>query len=106
VHRTAGTGSLPHVEWGFIWIMLVLKIPLIALLWLVWWAIKNVDEPDADPATGDGGTKVPHPPRPRRRGRWPRRGGPHGTPVALPPPRVRTTTARARDADHPHSHQP
>jgi hypothetical protein len=99
VQRLDGGGSLRVVEWGFIWIMLVLKIPLIALLWLVWWAIKNVDEPDLG-IGDDGGTKVPPRPHPRRRPRWPRRRGPHGSPVLAPPARVRTTVAKARDPEH------
>jgi len=75
-------------ELGFIWIMFVLKIPILGLLWIVWWAVKAVpDELDAQPP-GDGGSHDrPHPPRrPRRRPR-----GPHGEPAPLPgPARVRT----------------
>jgi hypothetical protein len=82
------------VSWGFIWIMLVLKIPLIALICLVWWAIKQEPEPTHTP-DDDGGIKRhpahPHKPFPRH----PRR-GPHGDPAPLPPPRVRTVRARAR----------
>jgi hypothetical protein len=99
VHALDSRGSLRNVEWGFIWIMLVLKIPLIALLWLVWWAIKNVDEPEVDGGGGDGGTKVPPRPHPRRRPRWPHTRGPHGSPVLPPPARVRTTVARGRDSE-------
>ena len=81
------------MEWGFIWIMFVLKIPLIALLWLVWWAVKQTDQPTG---TGDdGGSPVPRHPRPAAP-THPRRRGPHGDPSAPPPARVRTTTARAR----------
>ena len=39
VHRAHRRGTVPHVTWGFIWLMFALKIPLIALLWLVWWAV-------------------------------------------------------------------
>ena len=80
------------MEWGFIWIMLVLKIPLIALLWLVWWAVKQTDQPAE--TGGDGGSHRPLHPRPDPG--HPRRRGPHGDPIAPPPARVRTTTARAR----------
>src|SRR3712207_8766076 len=39
-------GTLHPVEaWGFIWIMLVLKIPLVALLWLVWYAVRAKPDP-------------------------------------------------------------
>jgi hypothetical protein len=81
------------VTWGFLWIMLVLKIPLGALLWLVWWAIRQTPEDEQVPQGGDGGSRVPDPrPLPRH----PRRRGPHGDPVPAAPPRTRTTVARAR----------
>lgn len=80
----------------FIFMMLVLKIPIAALLWIVYWAIKQ--EPEPAPAAGDDGGRPrrPHPrePRPRR----PRRGS-HGDPVPAPPSRVRSVTARARSLD-------
>jgi hypothetical protein len=88
------------VTWGFLWLMLALKIPLIGLIWIVWWAIKQ--EPD-QPSTSDddGGVKPKphrrHPPRPFPR--RPRR-GPHGDPAPLPPARVRTVKARARTLGH------
>ena len=77
------------MDWGFVFLMFALKIPLLALCWLVWWAIKQTPEeaehPDAD---GGGGSKVPHPhgPLPRH----PRR-GPHGDPLPAAPARVRGT---------------
>lgn len=82
------------MEWtGFLFLMVALKIPLAALLYIVWWAIRQTpDEHDA--AEGeDGGSRVGGPPRsfPRR----PRR-GPHDDPAPESPPRVRTTVARAR----------
>ena len=85
------------MSWGFIWLMFVLKIPLIGLICLVWWAVKQVPDEEKPHAGGDGGTKThrhprhPREPFPRR----PRR-GPHGDPAPLPPPRVRTVVARAR----------
>jgi hypothetical protein len=80
--------------WGFIWIMLVLKIPLVALLYLVWYAIKAEPEPVGE-QDDDGGIGQPDPQDPHGPGR-PRRRGPHGDPVVPPPPRTRTTV-RARD---------
>jgi hypothetical protein len=79
--------------------MLALKIPLAALIYLVWWAIKQEPE-DTSSSDDDGGIKRsnrPHPPPtfPRR----PRR-GPHGDPAPHPPARVRTTRARARTLGH------
>ena len=79
--------------WGFIWIMLVLKIPLVALLWLVWYAVRAAPEPIGEDDE-DGGIGKPHPRDPRGPGR-PRRRGPHGDPVVPAPPR-RRTTAQAR----------
>jgi hypothetical protein len=79
--------------------MLALKIPLIGLICIVWWAIKQ--EPDESPSStdDDGGVKRqrPHPPKPFPR--RPRR-GPHGDPAPLPPARVRTVRARARTVGH------
>jgi hypothetical protein len=83
--------------WGFVWLMLVLKIPIAMLLYIVWWAIKQSDEEPA-PDSGDGGSRTP--PHPRDQfPRTPRR-GPHGEPQPQAPARVRTTVARARE---PHS---
>jgi hypothetical protein len=79
--------------------MLALKIPLAALIYLVWWAIKQEPE-DTASSDDDGGVKLrprPHPPKPFPR--RPRR-GPHGDPAPHPPARVRTTRARARTVDH------
>jgi hypothetical protein len=85
------------LTWGFLWLMLALKLPLAALIYIVWWAIKQ--EPDESSSDDDGGIKRhrPHPrqPFPRR----PRR-GPHGDPAPAPPARVRTVRARARSVGH------
>jgi hypothetical protein len=71
--------------------MVALKIPVAALLWLVWYASKE-PETEEDRAD-DGGSGFrrdlhprPRPPRPPRR-------GPHGEPAPRAPARVR---ARAR----------
>jgi hypothetical protein len=89
------------MTWGFIWLMLVLKIPIAALLYIVWWAIQQDTESDVGNPDGDGGTKVrprddrrPLPPRP------PRRRGPHGDPAPPSPARKRTTVVRSRDPEH------
>jgi hypothetical protein len=70
----------------FIFLLVILKIPIGGLLYIVWWAIHA--EPDPVPATtdDDGGSALPRPPR----------RGPHGTPPVPAPPRVRTVVARAR----------
>jgi hypothetical protein len=85
--------------WTFVYLMLILKIPIAALLWIVWWAIRATPETEPENAgDGGGGSKTPHrhprkplPHQPRR--------GPHGDPLPLPPPRVRTVVARARRTD-------
>jgi hypothetical protein len=82
------------VTWGFLWLMLALKIPLIGLISIVWWAIKQEPE-DSSSGESDGGIKRqrPHPPKPFPR--RPRR-GPHGDSAPSPPARVRTVRGRAR----------
>jgi hypothetical protein len=77
--------------WAFVYMFVVLKIPVIAALWLVWWAVHGEPATDDDPAVdGDGGGGGPHPrlPRPRRPSR-----GEHGQPR---PPAPRRTRVRAR----------
>jgi len=84
--------------WTFIWLMLILKIPVGALLWIVWWAVRQ--DPANDPAPDDDGGSKHLPPRPRHPHRPPRprqpRRGPHGGERMRPPARVRTVNARAR----------
>jgi hypothetical protein len=86
------------VTWGFIWLMLVLKVPIAALIYIIWWAVKQEPE-ETPPSDDDGGLrrKRPHPrePFPRR----PRR-GPHGDPAPSAPARVRTVRAKARTVGH------
>ena len=87
------------MEWGFIWLMVVLKIPIALLLWLVWWAIRqDPDDAGESQGGGDGGSKVrhPHDPLPRH----PRHRGPHGSPAPASPPRTRTKITRARTREH------
>ena len=82
------------MTWGFLWIMLALKIPLIALIVIVWWAIRA--KPEEPPSSdGDGGIRREHSHRPRPFPRNPRR-GPHGGLPPASPSRVRTVKARAR----------
>jgi hypothetical protein len=86
----------------FIFLMVVLKVPIAGLLYIVWWAIHA--EPEPDVATDeDGGTKQPRDPRPRQPRPHPRpalprspRRGPHAAPPVPAPPRVRTVVARGR----------
>ena len=85
------------MDWTFVYLMFALKVPIIAAIWLVWWAVKQEPDPLSD-ERDDGGNqrRRPHPRRPFP-GR-PRR-GPHGDPAYPSPPRVRTTVARARSLD-------
>ncbi len=85
-----------------VWLMLVLKIPIGLLLWLVWWAIRQVPDELGESDGGDGGSKVPRAPhRPDSPfPRSPRSRGPHGDPTIASPPRTRTRITRARTREH------
>ena len=79
--------------WTMLYLFVALKIPIVAAIWLVWWAIKQEPDPNED-VRDDGGTKRrPHPiprrPKPPRR-------DPHGAPEPPSPPRVRSVQARGR----------
>jgi hypothetical protein len=86
------------VDWAFVYLMLVLKLPILALLWIVWWAVRSTPDEEEQPSDGDGGIRRPRHPR-RPLPRHPRR-GPHGAPPPPAPARTRTVVARARRADH------
>jgi hypothetical protein len=64
--------------WELIWLMVIMKIPILYLCWVVYWAIKAEPKPDeparlaAVPDDSD--------PTPWRPARHPRRPGPHGRP--------------------------
>jgi hypothetical protein len=91
----------------FIFLMVILKLPIFALLYIVWWAIRSTPEPEPVGDEG-GGTIKPLAPRPRvpphphPRARLPRnpRRGPHGAPALPAPPRTRPVVARARRVEH------
>jgi hypothetical protein len=77
-----------------IWMAVVLKIPIVALLWLVWWAAKEPEPAGAD--ENEGGSKRPSRPHgPKTPPRPPRR-GPHSD-APLPAPRRVRTRAIADD---------
>jgi len=80
--------------WTFLYLMVFLKLPILALLGIVWWAVRQVPEPHEHPSGDDGGSARPRHPRPRRPS--PRR-GPHGEPAPSAPPRVRSARARSRE---------
>ena len=74
--------------WELIWLMVIMKIPIIYLCWVVYWAIKAEPRPE-EPAhvlsTADDPAPYWY------RGRRPRRPGPHGHPA-----RTYARTARTR----------
>jgi hypothetical protein len=73
--------------WAFFWLAVVLKIPIFALLYIVWWAIRE-PEVEAEPADEGGGSDR-HGHGPRTRPPRPPRRGPHADPAPRPPERVR-----------------
>ena len=82
------------MDWPtFVWMFLILKIPVVAALLLIWYAIREPAPAEAEPGDSGGGSHHPRlrPPRGPRR-------GPH-TAAPAPPPRVRTS-ARGRAARH------
>ena len=87
--------------WTFLWLMLALKIPIVALLLIVRWAVKQTPETEPGQDGGIGPRARPlHPHHPHARlPRTPRR-GPHGAPRPAAPSRVRTVSARARYVKH------
>jgi hypothetical protein len=83
--------------WTFIWLMVCLKVPIVALFLIVRWAVRQTPEPAIGDDGGIGPRSTPrHPHRPRSTPpRRPRR-GPHREPAPASPPRVRTHLARQR----------
>jgi hypothetical protein len=82
--------------WIFLWLMLFLKIPVVALYFLVRWAIRQTPEEAEGGSDGGIGPRLlpSHPRHPRGRPpRAPRR-GPHGDPRPLAPHRMRTVLTR------------
>ena len=78
--------------WTFFYMFVVLKIPIIALLTLVWWAVKQEPErADEEPRERlhRGGDDRPHPRHPKS----PRR-GPHAEPQPTSPQRTRVVAKR------------
>jgi hypothetical protein len=79
----------------FIWMMLILKIPIAALLYLVWWSSRPPEEEDITDEPRGGGSDRHFPPRPRGP-RLPRR-GPHAEPPPATPERVRVRGRELRE---------
>jgi len=69
--------------WEFVFMMVILKIPIVYLGLVVYWAVKaepKPPEPALLPAEPHGPQPEPRPPWRPLRGRRPRR-GPHGSPL-------------------------
>jgi hypothetical protein len=83
--------------WTFIWLMVFLKIPIVALFLIVRWAVRQTPETADGQDGGIGPRPRPHHPRhPRPRlPRTPRR-GPHGMPSPPAPARIRAHAGRRR----------
>jgi hypothetical protein len=75
-----------HGFWGVFWLAVILKIPIAALLGLVWYAVRQPPVPEAE-QDGEGGSR--HGPHPRINPPQPPRRGPHADPPPAPPERVR-----------------
>jgi hypothetical protein len=83
--------------WTFIWLMFLLKIPVVALFLIVRWAVRQTTEPAGSEDGGIGPRPQPrHPHHPRSRRPRPSRRGPHGEQAVPAPPRVRTFVSRKR----------
>jgi hypothetical protein len=82
--------------WTFIWLMFLLKIPIVALFLIVRWAVRQTPEEATGEEGGIGPRPGPlHPHHPRSRLPRPPRRGPHGEPALASPARVRTCAALA-----------
>jgi hypothetical protein len=77
-----------HGFWGVFWLAVILKIPIAALLGLVWYAVRQPPVPEAEQDDSGGSRRGPHP---RGRPPHPPRRGPHAEPPPAAPERVRVT---------------
>jgi hypothetical protein len=79
--------------WTMLYLFVALKLPIVAAIWLVYWAVKQEPDPSEDVRDDGGIANRPHPVP--RLPRSPRR-GPHAEPAPASPPRVRPLRARGR----------
>jgi hypothetical protein len=78
-----------HGFWAVFWLAVILKIPIVALLAIVWWAVRRPPVPEGEHEDGAGGSR--YGPHPRTRPPQPPRRGPHGDPPPASPDRLRVT---------------
>jgi hypothetical protein len=91
----------PDTVWEIVFLMVILKIPVVYLCWVVWWAIRAEPRPEEGAAVtavlgGDDG-----PGGRRRRGRLgtPWRPGPRGGPARTYPRSERVAAAARAKLD-------
>jgi hypothetical protein len=84
--------------WVFLYMFLILKIPVLAALWIVWWAVKEEAPAEEDSEGGGNDRAGPDHPRPHRP-RPPRR-GPHAGPRPSSPRRIRVVSGRRLQPAH------
>lgn len=82
------------------YLMLGLKLPIIGLFLIVWWAVKAEPIPETEPTDEDGGCGSKRPRVPT--GGHPHRRGPHGEVRPPAPSRTRPLRARARRTPERH----
>ncbi len=88
-----------HGFWAVFWLAVILKIPIVGLLTIVWWAVRQPPVPEGDLRDGEGGSR--RGPHPRVRPPQPPRRGPHADPPPAAPDRVRVTRRGPRVPDSP-----
>jgi hypothetical protein len=80
------------VVWEIVFMLVILKIPVVYVCWVIWWAVKSEPELGAEGESPPSGYWQPWRRRPKGR---PPRNGPHGAPtraaVRTPPPTRKTT---------------
>jgi hypothetical protein len=87
------------VVWFSIVFLVFLKIPVLYVCYVVWWAVKDPPAPGEGFGTADGGEPEEGGPEPgswwlaRHRRRPPLRRGPHGTPTRRPEPVLTPSTS-------------
>lgn len=89
------------MDWAFFFLMVVLKLPVFAMLGIVWWAVRAVPEPEADANDDGGGPPKPNEPRPNTPRPGPRPRGPHGEPSPPSPARARPAGGTRRAPSRP-----
>lgn len=85
--------------WMIVFLIVILKIPIVYLCSVVWWAIKAEPRPEEGAAVGAEPGPEGEPPRRRRQGlRPPRRPRPwHGGPARVYPRTARAAAATRAD---------